>query len=169
MACPSVTTLFVATGYRSLWYSETCIKQLLNFVVSQDRWSQWLGEYTWFCKDWPEECRNLCVFSKTIPVLLYRFRCIKSFRSTQKHICRRSGTRGTRASTDTTVVDSVFRIHGYYYISLKPDNARCVDILGWYKWKVENFLSSTVYETCYNSQYTIKLWRTILVTLVELT
>ena len=118
MACPSVTTLFVATGYRSLWYSETCIKQLLNFVVSQDRWSQWQGEYTWFCKDWPDECWNLCVFSKTIPVLFYRFRCIKSFRSTQKHICWRSGTRGTRASTDTTVVDSVFRIHGYYYISL---------------------------------------------------
>ena len=108
MACPSVTTLFVATGYRSFWYSETCIKQLLNFVVSQDRWSEWQGEYTWFCKDWPDECWNLCVFSETIPVLLYRFRCIKSCRGTQKLICWRSGTRGTRVSTDTIVVDSVF-------------------------------------------------------------
>ena len=61
----------------SMCCGETCIKQPLNLVVSQDRWSFTAGRINmilWRLCQVNDEIHTTCT-SKTFPVSLYRFHC----------------------------------------------------------------------------------------------
>ena len=108
------TRFNVETGPK---YSETCIKRPLSVAVSQDRWSVTTGIINMiFLKTLPDKCWNLCVFSKTFPVSLYRFHC-----SIQKQ------AKG-KPVVDWSTIVHYFRIHQWAQFERETGNLGAVSM-----------------------------------------